>query len=37
MTLFDKPRVMEKLRSFHAYVSKNNGKMGTKVRGIDLN
>lgn len=37
MTLFDKPRVMEKFRSFHAYVSKNNGQMGTKVRGIDLN
>jgi len=28
---------MEKLRSFHAYVSKNNGQMGIKVRGIDVN
>jgi len=37
MSLFDKPRVMEKLRSFHFYVSKNNGEMGTKVRGIDVN
>jgi MoaA/NifB/PqqE/SkfB family radical SAM enzyme len=37
MSLFNKPRVMEKLRSFHAYVTKNNGEMGTKVRGIDVN
>lgn len=37
MSLFDKPRVMEKLRSFHSYVTKNNGEMGTKVRGIDVN
>jgi MoaA/NifB/PqqE/SkfB family radical SAM enzyme len=37
MSLFDKPRVMEKLRSFHSYIMKNNGKMGTKVRGIDVN
>lgn len=37
MSLFDKPRVMEKLRSFHSYVAKNNGEMGTKVRGIDIN
>ena len=37
MSLFDKPRVMEKLKSFYAYVAKNNGQMGTKVRGIDVN
>jgi len=37
MSLFDKPRLMEKLRDFHKYVTKNNGEMGTKVRGIDLN
>lgn len=37
MSIFDKPRVMEKLRSFYSYVSKNNGEMGTKVRGIDVN
>ena len=37
MSLFDKPRVMEKLRSFHSYVGKNNGEMGIKVRGIDVN
>lgn len=37
MNLFDKPRVMEKLRSFYSYVSKNNGQVGTKVRGIDVN
>lgn len=28
---------MEKLRSFHNYVRKNNGQIGTKQRGIDLN
>lgn len=37
MSLLDQPRLMEKLRSFHSYVSKNNGQMGTKVRGIDVN
>ncbi len=37
MSLFDKPRVMEKLKSFHSYVTKNNGEMGIKVRGIDVN
>jgi len=37
MSLFDKPRVIEKLRSFHTYVRKNNGQIGTKVRGIDVN
>jgi MoaA/NifB/PqqE/SkfB family radical SAM enzyme len=28
---------MEKLKNFHAYVARNNGQMGTKVRGIDVN
>lgn len=37
MSLLDKPRLMEKLKSFHSHVSKNNGEMGTKVRGIDVN
>ena len=37
MSIFDKPRVMEKLRDFHKYVNKNNGQIGTKQRGIDLN
>lgn len=35
--LIDKPRLMEKLKSFHDYVRKNNGQIGTKQRGIDLN
>ena len=33
----EKPRVVEKLRSFYAYVRKNNGQIGTKQRGIELN
>jgi MoaA/NifB/PqqE/SkfB family radical SAM enzyme len=37
LSVFDKPRVMEKLRQFHGYLQKNNGEIGTKVRGIDLN
>ena len=37
MTLLDKPRLMEKLKSFYDYVKKNNGQIGTKQRGIDLN
>ncbi len=37
MNLLDRPRLMEKLRSFHNYVRKNNGQIGTKQRGIDLN
>jgi len=37
MSLFDKPRLMEKLKKFHDYVRKNNGQIGTKQRGIDLN
>ena len=37
MTLFDQPRLMEKLKSFHDYVRKNSGQIGAKQRGIDLN
>lgn len=37
MSLLDKPRLMKKLKSFHDYVRKNNGRIGTKQRGIDLN
>ena len=36
-SLLDKPRLVEKLREFHKYVMKNNGQIGTKTRGIDLN
>ena len=36
-SLIDKPRLMEKLKNFHDYVRKNNGQIGTKQRGIDLN
>lgn len=37
MPIMDKPRVVEKLRSFHQYVNKNGGRIGTKQRGIDMN
>jgi cyclic pyranopterin phosphate synthase len=37
MELFKKPRLLEKFRSFHKYVSANNGHIGTHQRGIDLN
>jgi len=37
MALLDKPIVVEKFRAFHNYVRKNNGQIGTKQRGIDLN
>jgi MoaA/NifB/PqqE/SkfB family radical SAM enzyme len=36
-SLLDKPRLVRKLRDFYTYVNKNNGKVGTKTRGIDLN
>ena len=36
-SLIDKPRLMEKLKNFHDYVRNNNGQIGTKQRGIDLN
>ena len=32
-----KPRLVKKLRDFYNYVQKNDGKVGTKTRGIDLN
>ena len=35
--LLKKPRLVEKLRNFFNYVQKNDGKIGTKTRGIDLN
>ena len=36
-SLLNKPRLVEKLRKFYDYVQKNNGEVGTKTRGIDLN
>ena len=36
-SLLNKPRLVEKLRKFYDYVQKNDGKVGTKTRGIDLN
>jgi len=36
-SLLDKPRLVQKLRDFYTYVKKNDGKVGTKTRGIDLN
>ena len=35
--ILDKPQLMKKFKSFHDYVRKNNGQIGTKQRGIDLN
>ena len=35
--LLKKPRLVQKLRDFFNYVQKNDGKVGTKTRGIDLN
>ena len=37
MSLINKPLVVEKFKSFHNYVKNNDGKIGTKQRGIDLN
>lgn len=37
MALMDKPEVFRKFKSFHDYVKKNDGKIGTKQRGIDIN
>ena len=34
---FDKPIVVKKLREFYTYVKKNDGQIGTKQRGIELN
>ena len=36
-TLLKKPRLVKKLKNFYDYVQKNDGKVGTKTRGIDLN
>ena len=36
-SLLNKPRLIEKLRKFYSYVQKNDGKVGNKTRGIDLN
>ena len=35
--LLKKPRLVKKLKDFFDYVQKNDGKVGTKTRGIDLN
>jgi MoaA/NifB/PqqE/SkfB family radical SAM enzyme len=36
-SLLSKPRLVKKLKDFYDYVNKNEGKVGTKTRGIDLN
>ena len=36
-SLLKKPRLVKKLKDFYEYVNKNDGKIGTKTRGIDLN
>ena len=36
-SLLNKPKLVKKLRNFYDYVQKNDGKVGTKTRGIDLN
>ena len=36
-SLLNKPRLVQKLKDFYNYVQKNDGKVGTKTRGIDLN
>ena len=36
-SLLNKPRLVKKLKAFYDYVQKNDGKVGTKTRGIDLN
>jgi AdoMet-dependent heme synthase len=36
-SLLNKPRLVQKLKDFYKYVQKNDGKVGTKTRGIDLN
>lgn len=37
MPLIEKPEVFKKFREFHAYLKRNDGKIGTKQRGIDVN
>ena len=36
-SLLNKPRLVKKLKDFYEYVKKNNGQVGQKTRGIDLN
>jgi AdoMet-dependent heme synthase len=36
-SLLKKPRLVKKLKDFYTYVQNNNGQVGTKTRGIDLN
>jgi len=37
MPVLEKPEVVKKLRDFHRYLRDNDGKIGTKLRGIDIN
>jgi len=37
VSIFKKPEVVRKFKSFHQYLKENNGQIGTKQRGIDLN
>ena len=37
MSLLRKPIVVGKFREFHDYVKSNNGQIGIKQRGLDLN
>lgn len=37
MSLINKPQVVKKFKDFYNYVNSNDGKIGTKQRGIDLN
>ncbi len=37
MPLLQKPLVVDKFRSFHDYVKANDGKIGLKQRGLDIN
>jgi len=37
MALIDKPEVFRKFKDFFNYVQKNNGRIGLKQRGIDIN
>ena len=35
--LLDKPLVIEKFKQFHKYIKSNDGKIGNKQRGLDIN
>ena len=35
--LLNKLRLVQKLKDFHTYLRNNDGKIGTKQRGIDMN